>query len=393
MTAAPPVEGPLAGVRVVALEQSVAGPLCSRILADLGADVVKWERAGVGDFARHWDDHVHGESGQFWWLNRGKSSVAVDLRDDDQKQSFFAALDDADVLVHNMSPAAAARLGLDESGLSGRFPRLVSCQISGYGADSPYADRKAYDMLVQAESGIMSLTGTPDTPTRVGVSMCDVSTGLYAAVLVVAAVHEQRATGRGRCVDLAMHDVAVEFLGPMLTSYVNEDVSYARVPQHHHGIAPYGVFRCADGEVVVAVEQDAEWVHFCATVLRRPELAEAPEYATNLQRIARRDEVNALVDAALVDRPVDEVVALLGAEGFAFGRLNDVAAVAEHPVVAARGVLDLTRTADGTAVRALRGLAARVFGVRPTRDRPPLLGEDQHLMGAAPRGAPGEGTS
>ena len=279
--------GPLAGVRVIGLEQSVAGPLCTRILSDLGADVVKWERADVGDFARHWDDHAGGESAQFWWLNRGKRSVAVNLRDEEHRELFFAHVAEADVLVHNMSPSAASRLGLDGDTLHDRFPHLVSCQISGYGASSSFRDRKAYDMLVQAESGIMSLTGTPEVPSRVGVSMCDVSTGIYAATLVVAAVHQQRRTGQGCALDVAMLDVAVEFLGPMLTSAVNAGVRYERLPQHHHAIAPYGVFACRDGQVVIAIEQDAEWQRFCELVLDAPETATRPEYATNLARVAR----------------------------------------------------------------------------------------------------------
>ncbi len=372
-----PRRRPLEGVRVVGLEQSVAGPLCSRILADLGADVVKVERAGSGDFARHWDDHVAGESAQFWWLNRAKRSVALDLADPDDRRVLDDLIGSAHVLVHNMSPAAAGRLGIDGESMRARHPGVVSCQMSGYGADTPLTDRKAYDMLVQAESGIMSLTGTDDTPTRAGVSLCDVTTGLYGAILVLGALREQERSGRGAQIDLAMFDVGIELVGPMLTSYLNGDVVYDRVPQHHHAIAPYGVFSGSDGKVVLAIEQDAEWMRFCDHVLGRPDLGARSDYARNLDRIARREEVNAHVDAVLSGLPVAEIERRLEAGGFAFSTLNDMADLEDHPVIDARGIVAPARTRDGRPARALIGAGERVFAGRPPgRTRPPALDED-----------------
>ena len=211
--------------------------------------------------------------------------------------------------------------------------------------------------------------------------MCDVSTGIYAATLVVAAVHQQRRTGVGCALDVAMLDVAVEFLGPMLTSSINADVRYERFPQHHHAIAPYGVFACRDGQIVIAIEQDAEWRRFCELVLDAPDNADRPEYASNLERVARRDEVNALVGSAFAPLSVAEAVALLERGAFAFAELRDVGDVAKHPVLADRGVLTEATAASGAPVTTIHGLAARSFGVTSTRDRPPALGEDQHLLG------------
>lgn len=369
---------PLAGVRVLGLEQSVAGPLCTRILADMGADVIKVERAGSGDFARHWDDHVEGESGQFWWLNRAKGSVALDLRDPLDRRDFDLLVEEADVLVHNMSPSAAARLGLDAVSIASSHPTLVSCQISGYGASSPFADRKAYDMLVQAESGIMSLTGTPDTPSRVGVSLCDVATGMYAAILVLGALRRREHTGVGSQLDVAMFDVGLEFVGPMLTSYLNSGTVYERAPQHHHAIAPYGVFRCADGDVVIAIEQDIEWRRFVTEVLDRDDLLARDDLGSNLDRIARRDEVNDIVDDALQALPRDEVVRRLSAGQFAFASLNDVTALSGHPVASSRGSIRDVENASGHTVRVPVGMGERLFAGEPHhRLRPPDLDEDR----------------
>ncbi len=332
--------GPLAGVRVVGLEHSVAGPLCTRILGDMGADVIKVERPSGGDFSRHWDRNAAGESAQFWWLNRAKRSIALDLKDDADRRAFDALLDSADVLVHNMSPAAAGRLGLGEDGFAERFPRLVSCQISGYGAGGALRDRKAYDMLVQAESGIMSMTGRPDEPTRVGVSLCDIGTGIYAAALILGAVVEQRRTGAGRRLDVSMMDTAIELAGPMLVSYANAGVVYERLPQRHHAIAPYGVFLCSGGAaILLAVEQDAEWRLLCEHLLSDPSLGDDPRFVTNSARIQHRELVDSLVAAALLRLQVGEATALFDDLNLAYGVLNEMPAVRDHPVVAERQML------------------------------------------------------
>lgn len=375
---APLAPGPLAGTVVVGLEHSVAGPLCTRILADLGADVIKVERAGSGDFSRHWDGNVRGEGAQFWWLNRGKRSIALDLKDRADRALFDRILHSADVLVQNMSPAAADRLGLHEPDFEERHPRLVVCDISGYGNATPLRERKAYDMLVQAESGVMSLTGTPEQPMRSGISVCDVSTGIYAATLVLAALAERSATGRGRRLDVAMFDATLEFLGPMLLSYLNSGIVYPRLPDRHHAIAPYGVFRCSDGTaILLAVEQDAEWRLFVSAVLARPDLADDPRFVTNLARMEFRDDVDGLVGEFFAGITGAEAIERLEHLNLAYGVLNDVGVVGTHPVLDARGIAEQVETAEGETAFALTGLARRLFGVdSAVRARPPLLDED-----------------
>jgi itaconate CoA-transferase len=375
---APLAPGPLAGTVVVGLEHSVAGPLCTRILADLGADVIKVERAGSGDFSRHWDANVRGEGAQFWWLNRGKRSIALDLKDDVDRALFDRMLQSADVLVQNMSPAAADRLGLHEPDFEERHPRLVVCDISGYGNTTPLRERKAYDMLVQAESGVMSLTGTAEQPMRAGISVCDVSTGIYAAALVLAALAERSTTGRGRRLDMAMFDATLEFLGPMLLSYLNSGIVYPRLPDRHHAIAPYGVFRCSDGTaILLAIEQDAEWRFFVSEVLARPDLADDPRFLTNLARVESRDEVDRVVGEFFAGITGPEAAERLESLNLAYGVLNDLELVGAHPVLDARGIAEEVETAGGETAYALTGLARRLFGVDSSvRARPPLLDED-----------------
>lgn len=372
---APPL--PLEGCTVVGVEHSVAGPLCTRILSDLGARTIKIERAPHGDFARHWDGHVGGECSQFWWLNRGKESVVLDLKDATGRAALDALLERADVLVYNLSPAAADRLGLGAEQLSARHPKLVSCQITGYGATGAFRDRKAYDMLMQAEAGVMSLTGTPEQPARAGVSISDVGTGIYAATLVLGGLFGRMRDGRGRHLDVAMYDATVEFAAPMLISYLNAGVVYPRLPDRHHAIAPYGVFHCADGRsVLVAVEHDSDWRVFAEAVLDRPELADDPRCATNAMRLVNRGEVDDAVAAALARLSLDEATALFDELGLAYAALNDMEQVSRHPVVADRAMLaDVPIGSDGRA-RTIVGLGERLFG--PTdgaQARPPELGE------------------
>jgi itaconate CoA-transferase len=370
--------GPLAGLRVVAIEHSVAGPLASRILGELGAEVVKVERPESGDFSRHWDQNVHGEGAQFWWLNRFKRSAAIDLKSADGQQALTTLLAQADVLLHNLTPPSAKRLGLDEQNVRTRFPQLINCQISGYGADGPATERKAYDMLVQAEAGVMSHTGTEDQAMRVGVSISDVTTGIYSALLILAALVERRQTGIGRHLDVAMFDVTLEFLGPMLVSYLNAGTTYPRIPDHHHAIAPYGAFACQDGDsVLIAVEQDSEWRRLCLDVLDDQELAGDPRYRTNTLRLDHREDLKTILSDRFAKRTSDRVIEALRDAGLAYAKVNDVSFVADHDVVAHRRIIQDSVTHDGHQVRRLAGIAERLFGVdRPDRDRPPTLGED-----------------
>jgi formyl-CoA transferase len=367
--------GPLAGIKVLAVEHSVAGPLATRIFGELGADVIKIERPDSGDFARHWDGNVAGEGAQFWWLNRFKQSVELDMKSEQGAQTLLALLAEADVLLHNLAPPSATRLGLDGAMIEARFPRLVNCQISGYGADGPATDRKAYDMLVQAEAGVMSLTGTPEQPMRVGVSISDVSSGLYAALLVLAALLERDRTGLGRHLDVAM-------LGPMLTSYLNSGAIYPRIPDHHHAIAPYGVFTCADGDrVLIAVEQDGEWHRLCEEVFGDPELSADERYLSNHDRLERRVELRDLLAPKFAALPSKAVIAALSDAGLAYAEVNDIAGVAVHDVVAHRGLIVQGETVGGEAIKHLRGTPERLFSrPAPARDRPPSLGEDTEAV-------------
>jgi len=382
---------PLSGVVVVALEHSVAGPLCSRILGDRGATIVKVERAG-GDFARSWDDHVAGESAQFWWLNRSKRSVVLDLKQPEGRARFDELLETADVLVHNLSPRAADGLGLTAASFDERHPRLVHCQISGYGHDGEFRDRKAYDMLVQGEAGFMSLTGTPEQGSRIGVSVCDVSTGIYAALLVLAALRERDLYGRGRRLDVAMLDVASEFAAPMLLSYVNAGVVYPRLADQHHALAPYGVFRCGDGtEILIAVHQDDEWKRLCRTVLESETHASDPRFATTLERVAHRELVGGIVGEALGRLTYAEAVEALEEAGIAHARVNGMPELAAHDVVARRGITTHVRSGDGSPVSAFVGIAERLFDPDGDRDsRPPDL--DEHTRAPLPVADPGVGS-
>jgi itaconate CoA-transferase len=376
---------PLEGLLVVGLEHSVAGPLCTRILGDLGATVIKVEREPAGDFARHWDDNVHGDCAQFWWLNRRKRSVALDLKVTAGRNAFDALLARADVLVSNQSPGAMERLGLTEDRLNAEFPTLVTCSISGYGAAGAFRDRKAYDMLMQAEAGVMSLTGSPEQPARVGVSISDVATGIYAAALILGALVGRRREQRGAYLDVAMFDATVEFAGPMLISYLNAGIIYPRLPDRHHAIAPYGVFRCADGaRLLVAVHNDAEWRSFADRVIGRPELADDVRYATSVARLEHREEVDELTGAALGRLPKHDAVRLLDQIRIAYGSVNDMAEVAAHPATAERSLIDEVETIGGAKARTLVGMGERLFAADPGgRVRPPALGEDtERVLGA-----------
>jgi crotonobetainyl-CoA:carnitine CoA-transferase CaiB-like acyl-CoA transferase len=326
-----PSVGPLVGVRVIALEQSVAGPLASRILADMGADVIKIEPS-QGDFSRHWDTHVNGYSSHFVWLNRRKRSIALSLRDPDDVAIFRRLLSSADVLVFNMATSAAERAGLTPERLRIEYPRLIACQITGYGRSGETQDRKAYDMLLQAETGLMDLTGDEEGPVRIGVSLADVGTGLYASTLILAALYERKSSNTGRFIDLSMFEAMTEFAGPNLTAFANAGVRYPRNRLRHHNIVPYGVFQCSDGHIAIAVEQDAEWRLLAEHVLQRPDLAARTDLATNKQRVARRVEVEREVEGELARNTRQEWLHRLEVSFLAYAQINSIEEVWNHPV-------------------------------------------------------------
>jgi len=369
---------PAADVQVVAIEQSVAGPLCSRILADLGADVIKVEPPR-GDFARHWDTHANGEASHFAWLNRRKRSIALDLGEPRDLGVLHKLLAAADVLVFNMSLRAAQRLDLTGERLEAAYPRLVACQITGYGNRGEMCDRKAYDMLVQAETGLMSLTGDESGPVRIGVSVADVGTGIYAAALVLAALLEREHTGRGKFIDISMFETMLEFAGPNLIAFANAGVRYPRSRMRHHSISPYGIFETADGQIALAVEHDDEWRRLCRLVLNRPDL-DIERYSTNERRHAHRDELETAVESELRRRSRSEWLELLDRAGLAFASVNEIDQVWEHPVVRDLGLKRQVALPNGQLAWVPTSPAERAFERTDGEPPVPALDADRDAL-------------
>ena len=327
---------PLQGITVVALEHAVAAPFATRHLADLGARVIKVERPGVGDFAREYDRSVHGEASYFVWLNRGKESIELDLKSDADRELLLTMLDGADVLVQNLLPGAVERLGLDAATLRARRPELIHCSISGYGPDGPYSDKKAYDLLVQCESGLLSTTGTPEEPAKVGVSVVDVATGMYAFSGILAALYERERTGTGATMSVAMLDAIGEWMMQPTYLSVYGEKPFRRTGARHASIAPYGPYRCADGTAFLGIQSDREWALLCNEILGRPDLVADPRCARNTERVAHNGMITEVIEKALADRPVDEVVRALELCGLACARMRTPQEFYDHPQLAAR---------------------------------------------------------
>jgi crotonobetainyl-CoA:carnitine CoA-transferase CaiB-like acyl-CoA transferase len=333
----PDPNGPLAGVRVLALEQAVAGPLCSRHLADLGADVVKVERREGGDFARRYDTAVNGLSSYFVWLNRGKRSLTLDLKHAAAADILDRLIGRSDVLVQNLGPGAIDRLGLAPATLHHRYPALVVCSISGYGSGGPYEQRKAFDLLLQGETGVIATTGTPAAPAKVGISVGDIGAGVYGAMATLAALYERRSTGRGRLVETSLFDALAEWMGypTYYTLYGGEPPARAGV--RHATVVPYGSYRCGDGQSVnFAVQTEGQWGRFCADVCNHPEWARDPRFATSADRRINRDQLESAIEAAFAAHPRSEINRRLEAADIPFGDVNDVAAFLDHPQLVAR---------------------------------------------------------
>ena len=329
--------GPLAGLLVVAIEQAVAAPFATRQLADLGARVIKVERPGGGDFARGYDRTVHGQSSHFVWLNRGKESVELDLKAPADRAVLDRLISRADVVVQNLAPAAAARLGVDAATLAGRFPGLVACDISGYGAGGPYSDRKAYDLLIQCEAGLVSVTGTPDEQVKAGISVADIAAGMYAYSGVLAALHERARTGRGRALEVSMLEALGEWMGYPYFFARYGGAEPPRAGASHSTIAPYGPVRVGSGETVnVGLQNEREWTAFCAVVLERPELAADPRFAGNAARVSHRPELDAEIAAVFDTLSLAQAQERLDRAGIAFARQRTMAEFVEHPQLTAR---------------------------------------------------------
>ncbi|MFD9740694.1 CaiB/BaiF CoA transferase family protein [Umezawaea sp. NPDC059074] len=365
---------PLSGVTVVSLEQAVAAPYATRQLADLGARVIKVERPGGGDFARRYDETVHGQSSYFVWLNRSKESLTLDVKKPAGRAVLEELLADADVLVQNLGPGAAARLGVDAAALAERHPRLIVCTISGYGGDGPWADRKAYDLLVQAETGLVSLTGGPDEPAKAGISVADIAAGAHAYSGVLAALYRRATTGHVSAVDVSLFEALAEWMGSPAYYTRYGGTQPARVGAQHATIAPYGPYTAADGEtVLLAIQNEREWDAFCLTVLDDPALAVDPRFATGSARVAHREALNAVVAARFAGLDTATAVALLDRAGVANARLNTVAQFLDHPVLAARGRWRTVGTPGGDVEALLPPADLRDHD--PVMDPVPALGE------------------
>jgi crotonobetainyl-CoA:carnitine CoA-transferase CaiB-like acyl-CoA transferase len=338
MTDSPSRPLPLDGVLVVSCEQAVAAPLATRHLADLGARVVKVERPGRGDFARDYDTVVHGLSSHFVWLNRSKESVTADLKDPDQLARVRALVDEADVFVQNFAPGAAERLGLGAEELRRDHPRLVHCSISGYGSSGPYRDAKAYDLLIQAEAGLVSVTGTEDHPAKAGIPAADIGAGMYAFSGVLAALYDRERTGEGAAFEVSLFDALSEWMGFPLQYAAGSGRAPVRAGTSHPAIAPYGAFAAGDGvEVVLAIQNEREWHRFCEVVLGDAAIADDERFATGSARVENRPALHAVIDGVLAGITGDELVERLGRAGIANGRRRTLDEVLAHPQHEGRG--------------------------------------------------------
>ncbi len=321
----------------MAVEQAVAAPFASRQLADLGARVIKIERPGVGDFARSYDTTVKGMASHYVWINRTKESLTLDLKRKEGVEVLRRLIARADVFIHNLAPGAVDRLGFGAEGLRAQHPRIITCAMSGYGSSGPYRDKKAYDLLVQSEAGLLSITGTEETPSKVGISIADIAAGMYAFSGVLAALLRRERTGEGAAVEVSMFDALAEWMGfpAYFTEYGGSAPS--RSGARHASIAPYGPFVAGDGHTVyLGLQNEREWVRFCEEVLQRPDLSTDDRFTSNTGRVAHQGQLHQVITHAFAGLSAAEVVARLDAAGIASARMNTMAEFLDHPQLAAR---------------------------------------------------------
>ena len=365
---------PLQGITVVALEHAIAAPFCTRQLADLGARVIKIERPGAGDFARGYDSTVMGQSSFFVWCNRGKESLALDLKQPESMPVLHRLLERCDVFLQNLAPGAAARMGLDYDSLREKYPRLIVCAISGYGEGGPYSDKKAYDLLVQAASGLISVTGTPQEPARTGISIADISAGMYAYSGILSALLQRGHTGQGLRVEVSMLEALTEWMSYPLNFSRYGGTPPVRSGLTHPTIAPYGQYRAGDGKsVIFGLQNDREWADFCRIVLRRPDLVADARFATNLQRVHHRAELDAMLQECFIPLTREQLLQRLDEGGIANAPLAEPDEVWTHPQFQARRRWREVATPQG-AIQALLP-PATLSGTEAAMGSVPALGE------------------
>ena len=366
--------GPLEGITVLALEQAVAAPFCTRQLADLGARVIKIERPGTGDFARHYDERVHHLSSHFVWCNRSKESLTLDVKHPDSAAILSRLLEKTDVFVQNLGPGSAGRLGLSHADLEGLHPQLIVCDISGYGSTGPYCNRKAYDLLIQAEAGFLAVTGTPEESVKAGCAIADIAAGMYAYSNILAALVSRGKTGRGCRIDVSIFESLVEWMSYPLYYGFDGTTAPLRTGASHSTIFPYGPFAAGDGGMVLlAVQNEQEWKAFCRHVLNDPDLALDPRFASVSRRSAARPELKVIIDRVFSALTTQQVREKLDSAAIANGRLNEIDEVWAHPQLKARHRWVEVETPTGSIPALLPpGLPS---GWAPRMDAVPALGQ------------------
>jgi itaconate CoA-transferase len=369
----------LEGVRVLALEMSVSGPHCTKILADMGAEVVKVEKPGSGDVIRGWDSVVRGLSSGFVWLNGNKRSFAVDIKKPAGRQAAQRLAERVDVVLENFAPGVAERLGLGATELCARNPRLIYCSLSGYGQDGPYRNVKAYDLLIQAEAGIIASTGYPDKPAKVGLPITDLASSMYATVGILLALYQRERTGRGQVIDISMFDSAVAWLGYFPHHFWHRGEEPARVGMRHHYIVPYGPYLAGDGVyVTMAVASPQDWEVFCRKVIERPELLEDERFRTAPDRRKNRAILEEMVEKFFLERPHDEWLQRLRDAELPHGKLNGIGEVLAHPQAIARKMIREMESPVGTVP--VIGSPLRLSDSPARFDPIPALGQDTEAI-------------
>ena len=373
---------PLQGITVVALEQAVAAPFATRQLADLGARVIKIERPGTGDFARQYDRTVKGLSSHFVWLNRSKESLTLDLKHERAKAILWELIERADVFIQNLAPGAVARLGFGAEALRPRHQRLIVCNVSGYGPDGPYRDKKAYDLLVQAEAGVLAITGNGDQPAKCGIPVADIAAGMYAYSGILSALFLRERTGQGTTLDVSLMDALAEWMGypAYYTGYGG--TAPARTGASHAAIAPYGPFATGDGKVVLlSIQNEREWAAFCAVVLEEPGLATDPRFCGSSERVRNRTDLHRRIDAVFQKLTAEDVTERLERGSIANARMRTIEEFLDHPQLAARHRWSEIDSPAGR-LRALRP-PVDLAGMEPVMGPIPEVGRDNDaILGA-----------